>query len=288
MEKNHKIGNLKNAISPYSDYCEGYGNMGSSGNSYVLGVTIGIGKSKISLSHSGSQMLDEINAFDMAETDGAYIGQLNMSIVSSFCGPQGLIWGYDIARAENLEKKSNSLFQLRDHKRRVIPVLSLSPLINATEQLFGTVDNRRFPLRPGAHVPFASKNIKRSGPKRIYAGLAIGIAKDREANACLLMEDIGEIPLESCISEDHIKRYELAIKQKLAESILKVGHNQRVEYERVLVGVKSLGIEAGEIGCALVACPYFTIAQNAVPQNEDFSAILEYNTKEWLEQSNVK
>src|SRR5690606_19271134 len=89
---------LQNAISPYENYCDGYGNLSSSGNSYILGLTLGIGVAKKQSSHHGSKMLDEINAFDLAEVSGPYIGQLNMSIVSSFCGVQGLIWEYYIAK----------------------------------------------------------------------------------------------------------------------------------------------------------------------------------------------
>jgi histidine decarboxylase len=280
---------LSLAISPYDDYCEGYGNSGSSGNGYILGTFLGIGKAQAKLGHSGSRMLDEINAFDLAETDGPYIGQINMSIVSSFCGPQGLIWGYDLAVAKGLRRNiDRSTFPkyVMDDRSGKIPVCSILPLVEATRSLFGTVDKKKFPLKPGAHVPCAGKNIKAEGPGRIYAGVAIGVAKNRDENACLLMEDTGQIPLENSISQDLVYAYEDMICTQLAESVVQIGHNQKVEYAEIFVGVKSIAINKDEIGCALVACPYFTIAKNAVKTSKkkefDFSDIIESNIDEWL------
>ncbi len=105
MQKRNIQGILEKSISPYEKYCDGYGNTKSSGNSYLLGFVLSTGKTKKQFYHDGSKMLDEINAFDIAETKGPYIGQINMSIVSSFCGPQGLIWGYDIYASEALYKQ---------------------------------------------------------------------------------------------------------------------------------------------------------------------------------------
>lgn len=282
MDERQKLENIKNAISPYEDLCEGYGNSGSSGNSYVLGINLGIGVTKKQFSHKGSKMLDEINAFDLAEVDAAYIGQLNMSIVSSFCGPQGVIWGYDIAKHDNL-------FDIPDRstypdevtfKSRKIKVFDGNKLVEATTALLGTVDSRRFPIRAGAHVPFAAKNIKTDQEGIIYSALAIGIAKNRKKDACLLMEDVG------FVEEDLLNSaYEDAIRERLAKSIIEIGINQRVAFEYTFVAIRSKKINKDEIGCALVAAPYMSLAKGAVPKdssgNFNYEALLENSLSQW-------
>lgn len=100
-----KLQKLKNSISSYNRNCDGYGNPSGNGG-YILGFLLEVGKVSKRLGHEGSSMLDEINSFDMAERNGTYLGQINMSIVSSFCGPQGLIWGYDIAVHDRLKNGS--------------------------------------------------------------------------------------------------------------------------------------------------------------------------------------
>lgn len=256
---------LESALSPYEEYCDGYGNYGASGNGYVLGLVLGVGKDKVKFSHPGSSILDKINAFDLAEVDSAYIGQLNMSIVSSFCGPQGLIWGYDVARVDiksiNLAE-GKKIFNLNNE---LVNVFSAEPLIEATKSLFGTRDDLRFPLRPGSHVPFAGKNFTYEGPKTIYSGIALGVPENRKTNAVLLMEDIGWIPPMG--SKKRMANYKEMILTSLAESVMQVGRNQNVNYVDVLVAMKELEITYGEIGCALVAAPYFTLAKNAYVSN---------------------
>lgn len=248
---------LTNAVSPYRDRCDGQGNPTSKTGDYLLGTVIEVGVAPISLSHDGSSMLDKINAFDMAERNSSYIGQVNMSIVSSFCGPRGVIWGYDVARPKKQDQKIKGLESVSYNGKKA-PVYSIQPMLAATEALFGTVNDKRLHLMPGAHVPFASKNIKKIGPARLYSCLAIGIAKERDKEACLLMEDVGEIPMH--LSKSHLKTYHRTILKKAAKSVLVIGENQNVEYEKILVGLKDCDVRRGEIGCALVAAPYFTMA----------------------------
>jgi histidine decarboxylase len=277
----YKSNVLKGAISPYQSYCDGYGNSGSSGNNYLLGLTLGVGVKDVLFSHKGSQTLDEINAFDLAETDGPYIGQLNMSKVSSFCGPNGLIWGYDLARHQSIsDTPSNPLFyETYEYKGNVIKVRNATAIVEATQKLFGTVDRRTYPLFPGAHVPFAGRNKTMSKPGVIYASIAIGIAKDRQRDACLLMEDVG------ILKSADFETSEKTVLSNLVHSILEVGANQRVTYSECLIGMKTCEIKDGQVGCALVAAPYFTIAKNAIIKNsngkEDFQRTVDITLAEW-------
>lgn len=245
---------LETAISPYEEYSEGYGNIGASGNGYILGVTLAATAVKRQFTHVGSQMLDEINAFDTAETHGPYIGQINMSTVSSFCGPQGLIAGYDILNSDFFNEKEQVEF-ISTQLGIDMPVYDIKPLIRATEYIFGTNQNRKYILRPGSHVPCANKVIKADKPSYIFSSIAVGIAKERETSACLLMENVGVI----YDLDIDLKKVEIEIKDALARSQIQVGLNQKVEYERVYAGVTFARVLDDQVGCALVAAPYFTI-----------------------------
>lgn len=269
------------ALSPYTDYCEGYGNTGASGNSYFLGVNVGIGVTEKKLGHDGSSLLDEINAFDLAETDAAYIGQLNMSVVSSFCGPQGVIWGYDVAKHDSLFEVPTRASYPRQvtHRGQTLEIFDGNKLVEATTSLFGTVDARQYPIRPGSHVPFAAKSIKTHQAGIIYSALAIGIAARRDQDACLLMEDAGFIG-----ADLQGEGYEDRIREKMARSILEIGHNQRVNFQHTFIAIRSKQIETGQVGCALVAAPYFTLARNALPTSDITVAsqkLAEMSLSEW-------
>jgi len=94
---NNKKNILQDARSPHDDYCMGYPGEGP----YFTGFVMGSSAVPKKLGHKGSLVLDRINAFDMAEVDDTYLGQINMITVSSFCGPHGLLWGYDVAREDS-------------------------------------------------------------------------------------------------------------------------------------------------------------------------------------------
>jgi histidine decarboxylase len=257
------INNKKIALSKKKKYCEGYWNSCYSGY-YVLGLCLGTSITKIKFSHCGSSTLDEINAFDLAEIKEANIGQINMIKVSSFCGPKGLIWGYDICKSN----KKNPLFLGHDILS-IIPTYDISPLTGAFTRLVGTIDYPRFPILPGSHVPCAVKYITKKGKAIIYCAIGLGIAANREDKACLLMEDIGTIPF----SVQNKGVYIDTILRKLALSVLEVGRNQKIKFKELFLGIKCIIIEQGEIGCALVASPYLSIAQEAYNPEIDYFSV---------------
>ena len=229
------------ARSPYPEYCVGHLHKGVEGSGYYMGLVLGGGKAVSTL----SEVLDGIVAFDRAEVEGTFIGQINMITVSSFCGPEGKVWGLDIATQPDLrEEKLNMVGG--------IPVYSAKPLLAAATELWGTVEQKHFPFYPGSHVMCAEKSITKKGVTIIYAALGLGIPQDRATNACLMMEDVGEV---GGTSEEEILH-------RVAQSILLVGENQRVKYKEMFVAVKTLQVGAGEVGCALVAAPYFALAKN--------------------------
>ena len=136
--------------------------------------------------------MEEIVAYDRAERNGAYIGHwINIITVSSFAGPNSAIWGYDIAEISNL--RSVKLYDMES-----IPIYSMDPLLQATQTLFGTEENRLFPPLAGAHVPRAARSANSKDPSTgaptsgwVWCFLSLGIAKNRERDACQFVEDAG-------------------------------------------------------------------------------------------------
>lgn len=270
---------LSEYISPFESYCDGYGNPGGSGKGYFIGLTFGIGKTKVEFEHEGTSILDGINSFDRAEVEDINIGQINMITVSSFCGPIGAIWGYHVLRPKKFAVHSYFPEGFVKNKDTQIPVYSASSIVDATRSLFGTVEQKKFPLLPGSHVPCAGKSIKRKGPAHIYCGFALGIAKNQRESANLMMEDLGEIPLYIKGTERE-SDYRKKILENLAKSVLAIGENQNVRYKEIFVEMQDVVVQPGEIGCALVAAPYFTLAKSAIPKS-GIQALSKMDIEEW-------
>jgi len=260
---------IRSAVSRYDNYCVGYPYK----NGYITGLIVAIDSSKLAFSHSGSRGLDSIVAYDRAETGGAYIGQINMSVVSSFVGPEGLIWGYDIAKEDSLNLPSYLPSKIIKNKFPNRIIKDAENLRQATIALLGTNAEKHFPLLPGSHVPCAAKFRFATGPTCLYATAAIGIPEERNKNACLLMEDMGQIISANSSIAD--------AKQKIAlgtiASVLEVGKNQHVNYKTIFVDVVAKEIAAGEIGCALVAVPYFHLAKKAYDEK-----LVKMDLKQWI------
>ena len=77
---------LKGAVGPFDNYCDGYGNAGSSGLGYVSVLKLQTGKVKADM----DVVLESIVSYDRAESLGAYVGQINMVAASSFNGLNGI------------------------------------------------------------------------------------------------------------------------------------------------------------------------------------------------------
>jgi len=138
--------------------------------------------------------------------------------------------------------------------------------------LFGTNEERHFPLLPGSHVPCAGRFYIKSGPAILYGAIAIGIPKNREKMACLLMEDAGEI----IGSGGALEALKEKIMSNLVKSVIKVGKNQKVEYQEIFVDFVHKKIASNEIGCALVSMPYFLLAKKAFTEK-----LIEQGLEEW-------
>lgn len=257
---------IESSLSPYDNYCLGYTGEGG----YFVALVMAIGVFKRTLSHAGSVILDSIVAYDRAETAETYLGQINMQIVSSFCGPQGLIWGYDVA-AENETEVTPLLGKEKIGRFSGVKIRNGTNLRRAAKELFGTKDDLHFPFLPGTHVPCAGRFLFEQGPINLYSAIAIGIPENRSRSACLLMEDVGRLDkINPEIKQEVI--------QRAIESVFEIGRNQEISYKEIFVDFVSREINSEEIGCALVAMPYFHLAKKA------FTKYLSQHTlREWKE-----
>jgi histidine decarboxylase len=269
---------VNGAVGAFPDNCAGYLNPGASGLGYVAALTLSVGTVKADMDIG----VEGIVSYDRAETEDAYIGQINMLTASSFCGLNGVVWGYDIARAENLMSKR--LSTLKRHDGIEVPIYSVQPLLDAAYRLFGSKDQRRFNPLPGAMVICANKSWTKRAlpgkPTKVWCAIALAIAQDRRRDANLFIEDAsdtrttGEKPLDDFV-------------QDIAKSIIRCGHDQGVLYKEIFVGHKSVDFEEGTVGCALIAAPYVTLAKGAVPPGKPASDLLDMTISGWERELNL-
>ncbi|MEM9967942.1 MAG: histidine decarboxylase, pyruvoyl type [Pseudomonadota bacterium] len=264
---------VNNAVGPFPNHCAGYMNPPTHGWGYIAALKLSIG----TVAADMDEGLEGIVSYDRAECEDAYIGQINMLTASSFCGVNGAVWGYDVARHDDL---ANGLvhprMRLPRHDGVEIPVMPMDPLLDSAYRLFGSRHERRFAPLPGAMVVCANKS-RTINPKKdttIWCALAIAIADDRLTTANLFIEDssdtetMGEAPLED-------------IERNMALSILRCGQDQGVRYKEIFIGFKSLQISHGTIGCALACVPYVTLPPAAVPRGAEPSVLADMTLSEW-------
>ncbi|MGY9045724.1 MAG: histidine decarboxylase, pyruvoyl type, partial [Rhodobacterales bacterium] len=182
---------VNNAIGPFPKNCAGYMNPPVGGYGYIAALKLSIGTVVADMDEG----LDGIVSYDRAECEDAYIGQINMLTASSFCGVNGAVWGYDLARHDDL---ATGLIQpkmvLPRHDGVPVPIMPLDPLLDAAYRLFGSRDERRFSPLPGAMVVCANKSqtINPKVETTVWCALAIAIAEDRSSTANLFIEDASD------------------------------------------------------------------------------------------------
>ena len=231
-------------------------------SAYVAAPLLAFGDSPLLASASLSRTV----AFDRAEAAGANVTQTNMVRVSSFNGPDGLLLGHDVLPCDPVR---SGLAPGRPE------ALDAEPLLGATRALLGTVDEPRFPIRPGQHLLCAYKEHFVEGPGLMYAAFAIGVPEDRERDADLFMEDVGVFDAHE---DEEAQRRRLA--GALLDSAALVGENLRVRYGRVYVAVRVRRVPEGSVGCALAAAPYLQLARLAVP-DDGLDALARMSPPEW-------
>jgi len=264
------------AIGPFDDYCDGYGNPGSSGLGYISVLKLSTG----TVAKTLDTVLEGIVSYDRAEKNDAYAGQINMIAASSFNGLNGAVWGYDLARHDDLIAGSiEPIMERRRHDGATLPVYPVAPLLEAGERLFGTADDRYFPLLPGAHVVCATKDITVTGPTSVWSAIALAIAEDRGRDSSLFIEDVGQdIPGET--DEERTNTLQARI-EHIVDSVVLCGEDQDVKYKEIFTGFKMEWVPEGFVGCALTCAPYLVLAKNAVP--DPASQLLDIPLSEWIQ-----
>jgi len=264
---------VDNAIGPFPENCAGYMNPPAAGFGYIATLKLSIGTVRADMDAG----LEGIVSYDRAECEDAYIGQINMLTASSFCGLNGAVWGYDLARADDL---AQGLVQprmvLTRHDGAPVPILPMDPLLDAAYRLFGNRDQLRFNPLPGAMVVCANKSrtVQPRDRTVIWCALAIAIAEDRQRSACLFIEDASDTETTGTAPLQDIER-------NIALSILRCGHDQGVMYREIFIGVKTLEVTHGTIGCSLACVPYVCLPPAAVPPGLPPAALTEMTLGQW-------
>ncbi len=298
---------VKGAVGSFPVNCMGYMNPGSSGLGYISTMKLSVDKVDIAGLDVGTA---GIVSYDRCEKDDAYIGQINMGTASSFCGVNGALWGYHLAKAESIANGSlEPMFTYpgpaypSDEKlpsQGRVPVYPVAPLLDATERLFGRMDKdgdgerdlRRFPPLPGAHVICANKDASGAGPGYFWSAIAIAIAEDRETQANLFIEDADIIVATKMTDADgnvswvptpeQVEALLMTHLRNVTKSMVLCGQDQDVVYEKIFAGVKFIFANEDEWGCALTCAPYVTLAQ--VAATDDPTQLLAWTIDKWEEQ----
>lgn len=290
MEKERKIRAPridKTAISPYENYCDGYGAPGAQGNGYVSVLKVSVG----TVEKTDDFLLDGIVSYDRAEINDAYVGQINMLTASSFCGIAGQVWGHDLAAHNDIiEKKIKPVLEIDQYDGSKLHVYDAKPLLEAGIELFGTEKERRFTLLPGAHTICANKGVTAYRPKEdrplkegeaygVWCFIALSLSADRDNCADLFIEDAG-LWTKNDSAED-LKAFLEEHRKSVAWSVVSCGQDSHVLFERTYVGFAYTIMKPGEIGTSLTCAPYVSLARNAVP-SQGFNLLNKISLKEWL------
>lgn len=277
----------KTAISPYENYCDGYGAPGAQGNGYVSVLKVSVG----TVEKTDDFLLDGIVSYDRAEINDAYVGQINMLTASSFCGIAGQVWGHDLAAHNDIiEKKIKPVLEIDQYDGSKLHVYDAKPLLEAGIELFGTEKERRFTLLPGAHTICANKGVTAYRPKEdrplkegeaygVWCFIALSLSADRDNCADLFIEDAG-LWTKNDSAED-LKAFLEEHRKSVAWSVVSCGQDSHVLFERTYVGFAYTIMKPGEIGTSLTCAPYVSLARNAVP-SQGFNSLNKISLKEWL------
>lgn len=284
---------VQHGVSPHENYCFGFGSTNTNGY-YITTMKLSTGKVELKPLEKDETLLT-IAAYDKAESNDAYLGQVNMIGVSSFSGPYSAIWGYDMAKVDDSVLRGKVLFTIKQEMEpyNTINAYSMDPLLDATQDLFGEVDNLKFPVVPGGHLPTAVKSKDSVSPCTkmpaagwVWAYLSIAIADKRDKNASLFVEDVGFIADENPIrqTEEQVDAFLTDKAKRVAYSQILCGKNQAISFKEIFISWRKLRVDDGEYGTALTCAPYITLAQKVYPDGSASESSADQLVKMSLEQ----
>ncbi len=235
---------LSAAVGPHPAHCAGAACLDEA---HLLALVLGVGVAPRRYEALGACMLDRTVAFDLAEVDTANIGGINLTTVSSFLGPRGLLLGYDVGVSPQGVVTPLPASDGANEPRG-------DQLIDAAAALFGRHGEPRLPLYPGGLVPCAHRVFYAPGPVELFAAVGVGVPTDRRAEPCILMEDVGVFTAALGAA---------SLRQAVELSVRAVAEVQDISLDRVFVALRRRQVPAGDMGCAMVACPYFLLPGGA-------------------------
>ncbi|WP_165748473.1 histidine decarboxylase, pyruvoyl type [Cellulophaga sp. Z1A5H] len=286
IKRTHKNAEIdRTAISLYDNYCDGYGATGNEGNGYVSVLKVSTGE----VEKTEDFLLDGIVAYDRAEANDAYVGQINMLTASSFCGIAGQIWGFDMATTDEIENNEEKpVLVVKQYDGSDLPIYDAAPLLKAGISLFGTEKDRRYPPVPGGHIICANKSVTAYRPKSdefkenegfgVWCFIAISITRNRENSADLFIEDAGIWTQDD--QPENLENFLKEHRKNVAWSITSCGEDQSVLYSRTYIGYAYRITTPGYIGTALTCAPYVSLAKNAIPK-KGFHHLNDITLSEW-------
>jgi histidine decarboxylase len=275
---------VNGAVGPFNPYCMGYLNPGASGDGYISTLKLSTGIVSVAGLDPGTE---GIVSYDRCERNDAYIGQINMLTASSFCGVNGAVWGYHLAKADQIANGTlKPMFFQSGDGRMAIPVYPVYPLLDCARRLFGMDGSRRFPPMPGAHVVCANKSftsdpsVKPDPTCWVWAAIALAIAEDRDREANLFIEDAGQFGTIYDGPQQVIKFLE-GMLHAVTKSMVLCGIDQKVRYKEIYAGYVYQFVDRNQVGCALTCAPYVLLAKNAIPPGGPASQILNMTISGW-------
>ena len=69
--------------------------------------------------------------------------------------------------------------------------------------------------------------------------------------------------------------------RNIAESVIRCGDDQKVQYKEIFVGGKIEWIPEGYVGSALTCAPYVVLARGVVPVGEKVDVLVNMTLSEW-------
>lgn len=277
----------RTAISPYDQWCDGYGMPGAYGNGYVNVLKVSCG----TVEKTKDALIDGIVTYDKAECADAYVGQINMLTASSFNGIQGQIWGHDLAAHDDIKNgKIEPLFTVKQFDGSDLEVYDGKPLIQAGIELFGTDADRRYHPAPGSHVICANKGVTAYRPKEgaptkegeaygVWCFIAISLTTDPDYCANLFIEDAG-VWTENDSEQDMID-FLNERRKEIVWSVVECGNDSGVLFDRTYISYNYVMMKPNEIGNAITVGPYVTLAKDAIPE-AGFAKLNDMTITDWL------
>lgn len=300
--------NVHGSIAPYAKECSAFLNAAGPANCHYLNVCkLSIGQVKIDIFPPGADDLTEgILAYDRAETNDGYMGQLNVVAASSFIGPGGCLWGYDLAN--NLEAREEWAFSKTTEWKTNYggtSVYKIDCLLEAGQRLLGSgplfneyyvpeqcrqpyardVQNIRFRIRPGEMTSAAVKSASTHQPGAIWSAIGVAIPQDEFADteARLFYEDAGSFAGDQpeASAPEWYSQLERRMEAVAGTMVMNAKDQNILKFKEIYIGFVMQVVKKGYYAEAITLSPYIRLASDAVSRAGGVQKIIDMSISEW-------